>query len=57
MIEGGLKYGYVCTGEAFIFLRVLHDGPSTAYYYLSVPKERSLYSIFPADRRICKFRL
>ena len=39
MIEGGLEYGYVCTGEAFVFLRVLHDDPATAYYYLSVPKE------------------
>ncbi|OQD68409.1 hypothetical protein PENDEC_c036G01700 [Penicillium decumbens] len=39
MIKGGLEYGYVCTGEAFIFLRVLPDDPSTAYYYLSVPKE------------------
>ncbi|KKK18214.1 hypothetical protein P175DRAFT_0508565 [Aspergillus ochraceoroseus IBT 24754] len=39
MIHGGLEYGYVCTGEAFIFLRVLHDDPSTVYYYLSVPEE------------------
>jgi len=39
MIKGGLEYGYVCTGEAFIFLRVLPNDPSTAYYYLSVPKE------------------
>jgi len=38
MIEG-LEYGYVCTGEVFIFLRVLYDDPSTVYYYLSVPKE------------------
>ncbi|KAL6239693.1 hypothetical protein BDW75DRAFT_101790 [Aspergillus navahoensis] len=39
MIHAGLEYGYVCTGEAFIFLRVLHDDPSTVYYYLSVPGE------------------
>ncbi|KAL4993231.1 hypothetical protein BDV10DRAFT_179484 [Aspergillus recurvatus] len=39
MINAGLEYGYVCTGEAFIFLRVLHDDPSTVYYYLSVPEE------------------
>lgn len=39
MVHGGLEYGYVCTGEAFIFLRVLHDDPSTVYYYLSVPGE------------------
>ncbi|KAL2374386.1 hypothetical protein RJ035_003249 [Blastomyces gilchristii] len=39
MITGGLEYGYVCTGEAFIFLRVLDSDPSTVYYYLSIPKE------------------
>ncbi|CDM36994.1 hypothetical protein DTO006G1_1951 [Penicillium roqueforti] len=39
MIKAGLEYGYVCTGEAFIFLRVPHDDPSTVYYYLSLPKE------------------
>ncbi|KAL5332340.1 hypothetical protein BJX70DRAFT_404699 [Aspergillus crustosus] len=39
MIHAGLEYGYVCTGEVFIFLRVLHDDPSTVYYYLSVPEE------------------
>ncbi|PWY90674.1 hypothetical protein BO70DRAFT_306788 [Aspergillus heteromorphus CBS 117.55] len=39
MIHAGLEYGYVCTGEAFIFLRVLQDDPSTVYYYLSVPEE------------------
>ncbi|KAL4985840.1 hypothetical protein BDW68DRAFT_164296 [Aspergillus falconensis] len=39
MIHAGLEYGYVCTGEAFIFLRVLHNDPSTVYYYLSVPEE------------------
>lgn len=39
MINAGLEYGYVCTGEAFIFLRVLHDNPTTVYYYLLVPGE------------------
>ncbi|KAJ6189594.1 hypothetical protein N7519_004502 [Penicillium mononematosum] len=39
MITAGLEFGYVCTGEAFIFLRVPRDDPSTVYYYLSVPKE------------------
>ncbi|OKL55242.1 hypothetical protein UA08_09486 [Talaromyces atroroseus] len=38
MYEGGHEYGCVCTGEAFIFLRV-PDNPSTVLYYLSVPKE------------------
>ncbi|OQE15822.1 hypothetical protein PENFLA_c030G10051 [Penicillium flavigenum] len=39
MITAGLEFGYVCTGEAFIFLRVPGDDPSTVYYYLSAPKE------------------
>ncbi|KAE8322891.1 hypothetical protein BDV39DRAFT_218158 [Aspergillus sergii] len=39
MIQGGLEFGYACTGEAFIFLRVPHHEPSTVYYYLSVPGE------------------
>ncbi|KAI4128198.1 MAG: hypothetical protein LQ347_004278 [Umbilicaria vellea] len=37
MVRTGLEYGYVCTGEAFIFLRV-PDNPGTVYYFLSVPK-------------------
>ncbi|KAL9101247.1 MAG: hypothetical protein Q9163_003480 [Psora crenata] len=36
MVQAGLEYGYVCTGEAFIFLRVPED-PKTVYYFLSVP--------------------
>lgn len=39
MIKAGLEYGYVCTGEAFIFLRVPDNDPSTVYYFLSVPEE------------------
>jgi hypothetical protein len=39
MYESGNEYGCVATGEAFIFLRVPHDRPSTILYYLSVPKE------------------
>lgn len=38
MIHAGREYGYVCTGEAFIF-RMCHNDPSTIYYYLSVPEE------------------
>ncbi|WEW55867.1 hypothetical protein PRK78_001300 [Emydomyces testavorans] len=39
MIKAGLEYGYVCTGEAFIFLHVAGDDPTTVFYYLSVPKD------------------
>ncbi|KAF2001745.1 hypothetical protein P154DRAFT_562456 [Amniculicola lignicola CBS 123094] len=38
MVEGGLEYGCVCTGEASIFLRVPDHEPGTVQYYLSVPK-------------------
>lgn len=37
MVINGSEYGCVCTGEAFIFLRV-PDDPRTVYYFLSVPK-------------------
>lgn len=37
MVKLGVEYGCVCTGEAFIFLRV-PDDPMTVYYFLSVPK-------------------
>lgn len=36
MIEMGVQYGYICTGEAFIFLKIADD-PSSVYYYLSIP--------------------
>ncbi|EAS32868.3 uncharacterized protein CIMG_03892 [Coccidioides immitis RS] len=36
MIKSGVGYGYVCTGEAFIFLHVGKD-PTTVFYYLSTP--------------------
>ena len=37
IIKMRLKYKYVCTGEAFVFLRV-SDNPITIYYYFSVFK-------------------
>ncbi|TAQ85977.1 hypothetical protein B7494_g5705 [Chlorociboria aeruginascens] len=37
MVQAGLEYGEIYTGEATIFLRI-PDDPSTVYYYLSVPK-------------------
>ncbi|KAH7349238.1 hypothetical protein BKA66DRAFT_541640 [Pyrenochaeta sp. MPI-SDFR-AT-0127] len=37
MVRIGVEYGCVCTGEAYIFLRV-GDDPRTVYYFLSVPK-------------------
>ncbi|OAA42190.1 Protein kinase-like domain protein [Metarhizium rileyi] len=39
MASGGIEFGYVCTGEAFIYLHIKCDEPECVYYYLSVPKE------------------
>ncbi|KAK0630868.1 hypothetical protein B0T17DRAFT_607648 [Bombardia bombarda] len=36
MIGKGIQYGYVSTGEAFVFLYIPDDA-STVYYYVSVP--------------------
>ena len=38
MIENGLEYGYLGTGEAYVFLRVPADNPETVYYRLCIPK-------------------
>ena len=37
MVKLGVEYGCVCTGEAYVFLRV-PDDPRTVHYFLSVPK-------------------
>ncbi|KAJ9488434.1 hypothetical protein VN97_g4848 [Penicillium thymicola] len=38
MIDCGLQYGYVCTGEAFVFLHIPED-PTVVQYYLCVPNQ------------------
>lgn len=37
MVGKGLQYGYVCTGQAFVFLHI-SDDPSTVYYSVCIPK-------------------
>ncbi|KAH0566090.1 hypothetical protein GP486_000505 [Trichoglossum hirsutum] len=37
MIEGGVEYGIVATGEAFVFLHVDLEDPGTLYYHLLDP--------------------
>ena len=39
MIENGLEYGYLGTGEAFVFLHVREDDPGTVYYHLCIPND------------------
>ncbi|WQF90407.1 Putative protein kinase [Colletotrichum destructivum] len=36
MIGKGIQYGYVCTGEAFVFLHI-PDDPTTVRYHVCVP--------------------
>lgn len=38
MVRIGVRYGYICTGEAFVFMKITDD-PSTVYYYLSISNE------------------
>ncbi|ROT38489.1 hypothetical protein SODALDRAFT_333083 [Sodiomyces alkalinus F11] len=37
MIEGGLEYGLMTTGEATVFLKIDWDTPETLYYHLAEP--------------------
>lgn len=38
MVGKGIQYGYICTGQAFVFLRIPND-PATLYYYVCVPRQ------------------
>ncbi|TWU71093.1 hypothetical protein ED733_002868 [Metarhizium rileyi] len=37
MIEGGLEYSLLTTGEAIVFLKIDWTNPGTLYYHLAVP--------------------
>ncbi|PVH91236.1 hypothetical protein DM02DRAFT_664211 [Periconia macrospinosa] len=37
MINRGVQYGYIFTGDAIVFLHIPND-PTTVYYYVSVPE-------------------
>ena len=41
MIQCGLEYSYITTGEAFVFLRIKEEDPTTLYYHITVPKEEA----------------
>ncbi|CAK7273572.1 hypothetical protein SEPCBS119000_005729 [Sporothrix epigloea] len=36
MIDKGIQYGFICTGQSYVFLHI-PDDPSIVYYHLSVP--------------------
>ncbi|KAI1302514.1 hypothetical protein F5Y03DRAFT_407847 [Xylaria venustula] len=56
MIEGGLEYGFLTTGEALVFLRIDWADPTTLYYHLAEPGQEVLaFSLLalglPGERR------
>ncbi|EWZ77897.1 hypothetical protein FOWG_17739 [Fusarium oxysporum f. sp. lycopersici MN25] len=51
MIESGLEYGLLTTGEAIVFLRVEWDEPETLYYHLAEPGPE--VSAHPNNIHIC----
>jgi len=38
MIQCRVDYSYITMGEAFVFLQVQEDQPTTLYYHFTVPK-------------------
>ncbi|RTE73952.1 hypothetical protein BHE90_011614 [Fusarium euwallaceae] len=51
MIESGLEYGLLTTGQAIVFLKIDWDKPETLYYHLAEPD--SEVSAHPDDIDIC----
>ncbi|KAL8910202.1 MAG: hypothetical protein Q9171_004500 [Xanthocarpia ochracea] len=41
MIEEGLPYSYITTGQAFVFLHIRQDDPTTLFYHLSIPSQET----------------
>ncbi|KAJ4307972.1 hypothetical protein N0V84_012377 [Fusarium piperis] len=51
MIEGGLEYGVLTTGEAMVFLKVNWQEPETLYFHLAEPA--SEVSAHPVHFQLC----
>jgi hypothetical protein len=51
MIESGLEYGLLTTGEAIVFVKVDWDEPETLYYHLAEPGPE--VSAHPNNLHIC----
>ncbi|KAF9785671.1 hypothetical protein IL306_004728, partial [Fusarium sp. DS 682] len=51
MIESGLEYGLLTTGEAIVFLKVDWEEPETLYYHLAEPGPE--VSAHPNNLHIC----
>ncbi|KAI2765294.1 hypothetical protein DTO012A8_9489 [Penicillium roqueforti] len=39
MIDSGVQYGYICTGEAFVFLHIPEDDPTVVQYFMCIPNQ------------------
>jgi hypothetical protein len=39
MIDSGVRYGYICTGEAFVFLHIPEGDPTIVQYFLCIPNQ------------------
>lgn len=39
MIDSGVQYGYICTGEAFVFLHIPEDDPTAVQYFMCIPNQ------------------
>ncbi|KAI2741923.1 hypothetical protein DTO012A8_9953 [Penicillium roqueforti] len=39
MIDSGVQYGYICTGEAFVFLHIPEDDPTVIQYFIYIPNQ------------------
>jgi hypothetical protein len=51
MIEGGLEYGVLTTGEAIVFLKVDWEDPGTLFYHLAEPGPE--VAAHPTEYRFC----
>jgi hypothetical protein len=39
MTDSGVQYGYICTGEAFVFLHIPENDPTAVQYFLCIPNQ------------------
>ena len=43
MLESGIEYSCIITGEAMVFLRIKENESNTLYYYLAEPNEEVFF--------------
>jgi hypothetical protein len=57
MVEGGVEYGIVVTGEALAFLHVKLDNPGVVYYHLAVPNSDVASKIILGENHLHRIAL